>query len=151
MRCFFHTKNKELSYVSKLTDKQRKKIIAEYIEGDGKISQQKLAEKYGVSRQAISLILADEKTCENLRNKKKENELSMLAFLDDRAGKAQKLIDKILDTLPQDFEKASMRDKAGLLKILSETFGGKGQELSNESQQSEGVTINIKNCSKDDT
>lgn len=114
--------------MGKLTDKQRKQIIAEYIAGDGKVSQQQLAEKYGVSRQAISLILNDEKACENLRNKKKENELSMLAFLDDRAAKAQSLIDKILETLPDDFEKASMRDKAGLLKILAETFGGKKEE-----------------------
>lgn len=114
--------------MGKLTDKQRKQIIAEYIAGDGKVSQQQLAEKYGVTRQAISLILNDEKACENLRNKKKENELSMLAFLDDRAAKAQSLIDKILETLPDDFEKASMRDKAGLLKILAETFGGKKEE-----------------------
>lgn len=114
--------------MGKLTDKQRKKIIAEYVAGDGKVSQQQLAKRYGVSRQAISLILNDEKTCENLRNKKKENELSMLAFLDDRAEKAQRLIDKILETLPDDFEKASMRDKAGLLKILAETFGGKKEE-----------------------
>ncbi len=90
--------------MGKLTDRQRKKIIAEYVAGDGKVSQQQLAEMYGVSRQAISLILNDEKTCEKLRNKKKENELSMLAFLEDRAGKAQSLIDKILETLPKDFE-----------------------------------------------
>lgn len=114
--------------MGKLTDKQRKQIIAEYIAGDGKVSQQQLAEKYGVTRQAISLILNDENACENLRNKKKENELSMLAFLDNRAAKAQSLIDKILETLPDDFEKASMRDKAGLLKILAETFGGKKEE-----------------------
>lgn len=114
--------------MGKLTDRQRKQIIAEYVAGDGKISQQQLAEKFGVTRQAISLILNDEKACENLRNKKKENELSMLAFLDDRAAKAQTLIDKILETLPDDFEKASMRDKAGLLKILAETFGGKKEE-----------------------
>ncbi len=120
--------------MGKLTDRQRKKIIAEYVAGDGKVSQQQLAEKYGVSRQAISLILNDEKTCESLRNKKKENELSMLAFLDDRAGKAQSLIDKILETLPKDFEKASMRDKAGLLKILAETFGGKKEENEEKSK-----------------
>lgn len=49
----------------------------------------------------------------------------MMQFLSDRTGKAQGIIDKILETLPKDFEKASMRDKAGLLKILAETFGVK--------------------------
>ena len=70
--------------MAKLSDKQRKKIIAEYVAGDGKVSQEQLAKKYGVSRQAISLILKDKKACESLRKKKKENEMSMLAFLDSR-------------------------------------------------------------------
>lgn len=138
--------------MAKLSDKQRKKIIAEYVAGDGKVTQAELAKRYGVSRQAITKLLADEESCQKLRNKKKENELSMLAFLEDRAEKAQNLIDKILDTLPKDFEKATMRDKAGLLKILSETFGGKkGQDASEGAETSSGVTINIKDCSKDDT
>ena len=129
--------------MSKLTDKQRKQIIAEYVAGDGKISQTQLAEKYGVSRQAISKILTDEKSCEKLRNKKKENELSMLAFLDSRSKKAQELIDKILDTLPQDFVKADMKQKAGLLKILTEVFAKpeetKEQSASNEQPKFEFV------------
>lgn len=111
--------------MGKLTDKQRKQIVSEYVAGDGKVSIRELEKKYSVSPTSISKILADKKSVQKCTDKKKENELSMLAFLDDRAGKAQELIDKILDTLPKDFEKASMRDKAGLLKILSETFGGK--------------------------
>lgn len=114
--------------MGKLSDKQRKKIIAEYVAGDGKVSMRSLAKKYSVSPSSISKILGDEKSIQKCTHKKKENEQSMLAFLDDRAGKAKELIDKILETLPQDFEKASMRDKAGLLKILAETFGGKKEE-----------------------
>ncbi len=129
MPCFFHAR-KGVRYVAKLSDKQRKKIIAEYVAGDGKVSQEQLAKKYGVSRQAISLILKDKKACESLRKKKKENEMSMLAFLDSRSVKAQGLIDQVLETLPSDFEKASMRDKAGLLKILAETFGRKNETQS---------------------
>lgn len=114
--------------MGKLTDKQRKQIIAEYVAGDGNITQRTLAQRYQVSQKTISKILGDEESTQKVSNKKKENELSMLAFLDDRAAKAQSLIDKILETLPDDFEKASMRDKAGLLKILAETFGGKKEE-----------------------
>lgn len=131
--------------MGKLTDKQRKKIIAEYVAGDGKITQEQLAKKYGVSRQAISLILRDENACENLRNKKKENEMSMLSFLDSRTAKAQSLIDKVLETLPQDFEKASMRDKAGLLKILSEVFTPK--ETVEDNGRDEGIVIEIRDYS----
>ena len=66
--------------MAKLTDRQRKRIVAEYIEGDGRVSQQKLAEKYHVSRQAISSILRDEKSCEKLQAKKEENTRSMLEY-----------------------------------------------------------------------
>lgn len=118
--------------MAKLSDKQRKQIIAEYLAGDGKVSHAQLANRYGVTRQAITKLLSDEESCQKLHEKKKENEMSMLSFLDDRSTKAKGLIDKILDTLPQDFEKASMRDKAGLLKILTETFGGKREEALEE-------------------
>ena len=76
--------------------------------------------------------------------------MSMLAFLDERKGKAQGLIDKILETLPNDFERASMRDKAGLMKILAEVFGvKKGEESIDGKENEEGITINIKDCSHD--
>lgn len=125
--------------MAKLTDRQRKQIIAEYVAGDGKVSQRDLAEKYHVSQKTISTILGDEKTTQKVSDKKKENELSMLAFLDSRSKKAQELIDKILDTLPDDFENAGMKQKAGLLKILSEVFGKPKAEGVGE--QSEGAPV----------
>lgn len=45
--------------MAKLTDKQRKKIIAEYVEGG--TSQRKLAEKYHVSPYLIRSILNGDK------------------------------------------------------------------------------------------
>lgn len=121
---------KGVSYVAKLSDKQRKQIIAEYVSGDGRVSIRALAKTYGVSPSSISKILGDEKSVQKCTHKKKENEMSMLAFLDSRSVKAQGLIDQVLETLPSDFEKASMRDKAGLLKILAETFGRKNETQS---------------------
>lgn len=106
--------------MAKLTDRQRKRIIAEYVEGG--VSQRKLAEKYNVSRQAISKILSDEKSCQKLRDKKEENTLSMLEFLESRKDKAQSLMDSIVQSAAGDISKASLRDKMGALKILSEVF-----------------------------
>lgn len=134
-------------YVGKLSDKERKKIIAEYVAGDGKVSIRALAKKYSVSPTSISKILEDKKSVQKCTHKKKENEMSMLAFLDDRAGKAKELIDKILETLPNDFEKSSMRDKAGLLKILTEVFTPKdGVE---DSGEDEGIVIEIRDYSNE--
>lgn len=124
----------------KLTDRQRKQIIAEYVAGDGKVSIRALAKKYGVSPSSISKILSDEKSVQKCTDKKKENERSMLAFLDSRTEKAQRLIDKILDTLPADFENAGMKQKAGLLKILSEVFGG---NKNNDKDEGENITVTL--------
>nr|DAI55239.1 MAG TPA: ECF sigma factor [Caudoviricetes sp.]DAT92143.1 MAG TPA: ECF sigma factor [Caudoviricetes sp.] len=131
--------------MAKLTDRQRKQIIAEYVEGDGKVSQQKLADKYHVSRQAISTILNTEKSCEKLRNKKEENTLSMLEYLDSRKQTAQELMEKILALSAEDIAKANLRDKMGALKILSEVFAVKNDTPLNGN----GVTvqINVKDCS----
>lgn len=106
--------------MAKLSDRQRKQIIAEYVNGG--VSQQQLAEKYGVSRQAIAKLLSSEKSCEKLRNKKEENTRSMLDFLDEQKSTAQSLMQKLLKASEEDIEKASLRDKMGALKILSEVF-----------------------------
>lgn len=126
--------------MAKLTDRQRKRIIAEYVNGDGKISQQQLAEKYGVSRQAISKILNTTEGGERLRQQKEQNTLSMIEYLNDQKDKAQSLIGKILDTATEDIKKAPLRDKMGALKILSEVFGGKADE---PVKNGNGVMLNI--------
>ena len=131
--------------MGKLTDRQRKQIIAEYVAGDGKVSQRDLAERYQVSQKTISKILCDKNITQKVLEKKRENELSMLAFLNDRSEKAKGLIDKILETLPNDFEKASMRDKAGLFKILTEVFTPKEKDEFEDKQIN--VTLSIEDVS----
>lgn len=125
----------------KLTDRQRKQIIAEYVAGDGKVSQRELAQRYQVSQKTISKILADKETTQKVSDKKKKNEQSMLAFLDSRTEKAQRLIDKILDTLPADFEKAGMKQKAGLLKILSEVFAENKNKDKDKNEETGGQPV----------
>lgn len=52
----------------------------------------------------------------------------MLEFLDEQKGKAQSLMQKLLNASEKDIEKASLRDKMGALKILSEVFAPKNEE-----------------------
>lgn len=131
--------------MAKLTDRQRKQIIAEYVEGDGKISQRQLAKKYSVSLSTISKILSDEKVEQKCTYKKEENMLSMLEYLDSRKQTAQELMEKILALSAEDIAKANLRDKMGALKILSEVFAVKNDRPLNGN----GVTvqINVKDCS----
>ena len=69
--------------MAKLTDKQRKRIIAEYVEGG--TSQRKLAEKYHVSPYLIRSILSEDKNLtQKISHKKEENTQSVLAFMDSK-------------------------------------------------------------------
>lgn len=110
--------------MAKLTDRQRKRIIAEYVQGG--ISQRKLAEKYQVTQKTISTILKDEEVRQKVLDKKEENTRDMLAFLDDRKSSAMVLIDEILVAAAQKIKKAPLRDQMGAIKILSEVFGKSG-------------------------
>ena len=109
--------------MAKLTDRQRKQIIAEYVAGGS--SYRKLAEKYGVSATAIKKILSTDESVQKLTDKKDENVKSMLDFLESRREQAQSLLDKILNLSDADIKSAPLRDKMGAFKILSEAFGGK--------------------------
>lgn len=106
--------------MAKLTDKQRKQIIAEYVDGK---TQYELAKKYGVSHQAISLILNKDNACKTLLNEKKqENVLSMLAYYDSKKDIAQRLTDKALLSIEQKIEKGNIKELAGLIKIIKDCF-----------------------------
>lgn len=106
--------------MAKLTDRQRKRIVAEYVNGG--ISQRALAQRYQVSQKTISKILSTAECREKVSKKKEENTQSMLEYLDSQKDRAQSLIDKILSSAVDDIAKAPLRDKMGALKILTEVF-----------------------------
>lgn len=114
--------------MAKLSDRQRKRIIAEYAIGG--ISQRALAEKYHVSQNTIAKLLSSEKSVQKLSDKKEENTRSMLEFLDEQKSTAQSLMQKLLKAPKEDIENASLRDKMGALKILSEVFTTRKEKIS---------------------
>ena len=80
--------------MAKLTDKQRKKIVAESVSGS---SMTALAKKYGVSTATIHRVVhGDEKLKEKVEQKKAENTQSILAFMDSKKQTVCDLIDKLL-------------------------------------------------------
>lgn len=80
--------------MAKLTDKQRKKIIAERVEGS---SIRALAAKYGVATGTIQKVLkSDSNLAQKCAQKKAENTVSILAFMDSKKNDVCGLIDKLL-------------------------------------------------------
>ena len=103
--------------MAKLTDRQRKKIIAEYV--DGGTSQRKLAEKYGVSPYLIRSILRDDKKLtQKIARKKEENTKSILAFMDSQKNDVCELLKKLLNAINDPAKIA-----ATSLSQLATTFG----------------------------
>ena len=80
--------------MAKLTDKQRKKIIAESVNGS---SIRALANKYGVSTTTIQRVLkSDTELMQKVAHKKEENTASVLAFMDSKKNDVCALIENLL-------------------------------------------------------
>lgn len=134
--------------MAKLTDKQRKQIIAEYVEGDGKVSQRDLARKFSVSQVTISKILTDKSVKEKLSEAKNDNLISMCEYIKAKSERVQHLIDIALETSDQQMRVASLRDKMGAVKILIEKFFPPEDER--EEDLPSPITIVVKDTSKDE-
>lgn len=107
---------------ARLTDKQRKNIIADRADG---LSLRQLAAKYGVSHSTVKNTLdRDSETVQICTHKKEENTLEMLAYMDAQKGKAQELLSKIIDALgdPDKLARANVRDLATAYGIIADKF-----------------------------
>ena len=110
----------------KLTDKQKKEIITEYVSGG--TSQRELAKRYQTTQKTISKILNDEKVYQSISNIKEQNTLSMLAFMESRTGQAQELIALALDSVKGKLSKASLKDTMTAIEKLSTLFKDGGND-----------------------
>lgn len=83
--------------MAKLTDKQKKRIIADRVNG---MSFRRLAEKYDVSTRTIQRVLnGNEEVVQKATQKKEENTLDMLSFLDSRKAEAEDFVSLALKYL----------------------------------------------------
>lgn len=105
-----------------LTDRQKKKIVADYVELK---SINAVAKRNNVSwKKAKDVIDEDEELTKKLEQKKEANTLEMLAFMDSRKEAAQIVIDKYLEALAdsQKLKKASLAQIATALGIVVDKF-----------------------------
>ena len=109
---------RQVVMMAKLTDKQRKRIIAEHINGATNVS---LAKKYGVGEATIRrTIKADPKTTKKCERKKEENTATVLAYLDTKRDDVCNALGLLLKALqdPARIEKASMAQLATAYGVL---------------------------------
>lgn len=108
----------------RLTDKQRKQIVADYAETKNYTA---VAEKYGIARNTVKAIVnANPETAEICRDKKEANTNDILAHMDSKKDTVNEIIDKALDVLndQQKLSKTSPMQIATMLGIVIDKFTG---------------------------
>lgn len=82
---------------ARLTDKQRKKIVADYVELGSYNAVSKIR---GVSRQTVkNIVTNDTDIRQKLQRKKEENTADIIAYMESKRGVVCEIIDKGLDVL----------------------------------------------------
>lgn len=107
---------------ARLTDAQKKKIVADYAELG---TYAATGRANGVSDKTVkSIVFADPETSRISEQKKKQNILDMLQYMDDRRKKAQKVMDAYLDAMsdPGKIEKAKLSEIATAFGIIIDKF-----------------------------
>lgn len=107
---------------ARLTDKQKKKIIADYMESGSYRATAKLNK---VSATTVkNVVLDDAESVQKCAQKKEQNTLDMLAYMDSRKEQAQGVIDDYLKALanPAKIEAAKLSEIATALGIVVDKF-----------------------------
>ena len=107
---------------ARLTDKQKKKIIADYVECG---SYRATAKKNGVSDNTVKKICNENAhIAQKCAQKKEQNTSDMLAYMDSRKAKAQKAVDAYLEALtdPAKIKAAKLSEIATAMGIVVDKF-----------------------------
>lgn len=120
-----------------LTDKQKKMIIADYVELG---SYNAVAKKHGIADSTVKrAVCSDPGTTKKAEQKKKQNTLDMLAFMESRKQKTQDIIDQLLDSMPDKIERASLVQLATAYGVLID----KSAMLEGDNKQEESLKVII--------
>ncbi len=107
---------------ARLTDKQKKEILADYMESG---SYNATAKKFGVSDMTVKRICQrDSELLKKVEQKKEQNTLDMLAYMDSRKEQAQGVIDDYLAAVanPEKIASAKLSEIATALGIVVDKF-----------------------------
>ena len=108
--------------MAKLTDKQHKKMIARYAECQ---NYSQVAREFNVGESTVRRHIAkDPKAAKKAEQKKEENTLDMLTYLDRKKSTAQDFVDMAFEYMqdPKKMERASLQTLATAIGIVIDKF-----------------------------
>lgn len=127
---------------ARLTDREEKEIIALHAEG---LSDRRIAKMCGCSPRTVANVLRrnPDESLQKCAEKRQQNTLEMLAFMDSRRGRAQEVVDMCLDYLadPEKLQGATLAQIATALGIVVDKFIRAEEERRTAGKEDEGVQI----------
>ena len=129
---------------ARLTDKQKKMIIADYVELG---SYNAVAKRHGVSFDTVKRIVNNEpQIVKKTEQKREENTLDMLAYMDSKKEQAQSIIDLYLSALadPQKLERANVNNIATALGIIVDKFTATNVIRASGKREDDPLTLSLK-------
>ena len=88
---------KEMIQLAKVDDKTRKKIVADYVDNQ---SYSKTARKYNISVESVRrFVKADQEFMKKSEEKKKQNSMDTISYMNTQHERKKKILDKILDAI----------------------------------------------------
>ena len=121
--------------MAKLTEKQKKNIVASYAAGG--ISQDQLATKYGVNKATINRILKKDNNfatkCNTIKKEAEEKAaVEWEEFFENLQPQVQSLMLRLMNLTDEDIQNATLKERAGFLKILAENFIVRNRDSSSD-------------------
>ena len=121
----------------RLTDRQKKRIISYYVNIG---SYNTVGKMHGISATTVkNVVLKNSETVGLCEQKKKQNTMDMLEFLETRKQKTQDIIDQLLDCMPDKIPRASLVQIVTAYGVLVD----KSTLLIGNDKKDEGVKVII--------
>ena len=121
----------------RLTDRQKKRIVSDYVNIG---SYNTVGKMHGISATTVkNVVLKNSETVGLCEQKKKQNTMDMLEFLETRKQKKQDIIDQLLDCMPDKIPRASLVQIVTAYGVLVD----KSTLLSGNDKKDEGVKVII--------
>ena len=136
---------------ARLTDMQKKQIVADYVEIG---SYNAVAKMHGVSKDTVRRAVEEcAEIAQKAQQKKEQNTQDMLAFMDSRKELAQEVVDTLLSALmdPVKIEAASLNQIATSLGIVVDKFTKNTASGNDSLSKLDGLLEEFKNAVKPET
>ena len=129
---------------ARLTDRKKKKIVADYLECE---SYNATAKKNGVCGQTVRRIVEESQGfSEKLKRKKEENTADILAHMEEKKNLVNQIIDKYLEALlePEKIAKANPAQLTTALGTVIDKFTMARNERADADEEDDPLTKALK-------